>query len=189
MKIDVAIAAGQTIEYNEEGDFFRILSAPDPLTVRYYYQGREISEAEGVSQGYAEQFNTKHFDRIQVYSATAQSISFVMRLGNKVYFDKSPTGAVTLSGEQGPYTQAAGSVLAAGSSQLLAANTKRRYLLIQNNDANGILYLGLDGNPATVAGGVRVEPGFAYESGRYCPSGAITGIGNIDNANLVIVEG
>lgn len=189
MKIDVTIQAGQTLEYFEPGDFFRIMEAEGTLDVRFYSQGREVSEANNVGEGFGEKFRVGSFDRIQITSATTQAIQFVIRLGADVFYDKSPTGAVVLSGEQGAFAQAQATVTNA-SAQLLEANARRRYLLIQNNDPSGDIFVTLDGTAATTAKGIKIVAGGSYESAGFCPSGAIFAIGSIaSNANVVTVEG
>lgn len=189
MKIDVTISAGQTLEYFEPGDFFRLLEAADPLSVTFYRNGAEVSEAENIGEGYAEKFRVGDFDRIRISSATTQAIQFVVRFGQDVFYDKPPTGAVTLSGMQGAYTQAQKTVTNA-SAALLAANTQRRYLLIQNNDASADVYVTLDGSTATTGKGIKIAAGGSIELANYCPTGAINAIGSIaSNSNVVVVEG
>ena len=189
MKIDVTINAGQMLEYFEPGDFFRLLDAAGPLDLRFYFQGKEIARAPNVGEGYAERMRTGQYDRVQIESATTPAISFVSRFGADVFYDKPPTGAVTIQGEQGPFTQAQKTVTNA-SGQLLAAKANRRYLLIQNNDASGVIYVTLDGTAATTAKGIKIDAGGSYECQGYCPTGEIRAIGSIaSNANVVAVEG
>lgn len=189
MKIDVTITAGQVLEYFEPGDFFRLLDSSDPLTIRFYYQGKEVSEAANIGEGFAEKFRAGSFDRVQIESATTQPIQFVIRLGADVFYDKPPTGQVMLTGEQGAFTQAQATVTNA-SGQLLAAKATRRYLLIQNNDASGDVFVTLDGAAATTAKGIKIAAGGSYECAGFCPTGAVLAIGSIaSNANIVVVEG
>ena len=76
------------------------------------------------------------------------------------------------------------------SGQLVAANSARQYLLIQNNDATGDIYVRLDGTAATIGTGVKIAAGASYELQGYVPTGAVTAIGSIaSNANIVLVEG
>lgn len=189
MKVDTTIQAGAVLEFYEPGDFFRLMEALDPLTVRFYLQGKEVSQAQNVGEGYAEKFRVGSFDRVQIESATTQAIQFVIRLGQEVAYDKAPTGTVVVSNTAGAFTQAAATVTNA-SAQLLAANAQRRYLLIQNKDSTGVVFVTLDGTAATTAKGIRIEPGGSYECAGFMPSGAIFAIGSIArNANVVVVQG
>lgn len=187
MKIDTTIQAGAILEYFEPGDFFRLLEASGPLDVRFYRIGTEVARADNITEGYAEKFRVGEFDRIQISSATTQTIQFVTRYGQDVFFDVPPQGNVTLG--QGAFAQAQKTVTNA-SGQLLALNGNRRYLLIQNNDASGVIYVTLDGTAATTGKGIKIEAGGSYECAGYVPSGAINAIGSIaSNTSIVVVEG
>lgn len=183
------LAAGETKEYYDLGDFFRLMRSTDPITVRFYYMGREVFVAEGIERGYAERFRVGQFDRLTVYSATAQTISFAARLGNEVSYDVPPTGDVNINNTHGAFTQAQATVTNA-SALLVAANPARRYLLVQNNDPSGIIYVTLDGSAATTAKGIKVGPGGSLELASYCPTGAVYAIGSLaTQSNVVVVEG
>lgn len=186
----VTFTPGETKEFYDPGDFFRLMDCIDPVTVIFYFQGKEVGRAEGVFDGYAEKFRIGSFDRFRITSATAQSVQFVARQGTDVAYDKMPEGSVTIRNQQGAFSQAQATVTNA-SGQLLAANAARRYLLIQNNDTTGIVYVTLDGSAATTANGIKLLPGGAsLELQGYVPSGAINALGSIaSNAAVVVVEG
>lgn len=189
MKIDVTINAGQTLEYFEPGDFFRLLEASGPVDITFYSQGKEVSEAENIGEGFAEKFRTGQFDRVRITSATTQALQFVIRLGADVFYDKPPTGSVTVENVNGDFSQSQKTVTNA-SGQLLAANAARRYLLIQNNDSGGDIYVTLDGTAATTAKGIKITAGGSYECQGYVTTREIRAIGSIaSNANVVAVEG
>lgn len=185
MLLQTTIQAGATLEFYEAGDFFRLLECNNPIDVRFYTNEAEQVKAEGISEGYAEKF-TIQFQRIKITSATTQTLQFVVRLGNTVAYDAPPVGAAL----QGAFTQTQKTVTNA-SGQLIAANNMRRYLMIQNNDASGAVYITLDGTAATIAKGIKLEAnGGSYEIQGFVPVGAINAIGNIaSNSNVVVVEG
>lgn len=189
MKIDTTIQAGGMLEFHEPGDFFRLMDSRDPVDVRFYAAGKEVSEARQVGAGFAERFRTGSFDRVQITSATTQAISFVIRNGADVYYDKPPTGAVTLEGQQGAFTQLQATVKDT-SVQLRPAKANRRYLLIQNNHSTADVYVTLDGTAATAVNGVRIPAGGSYELQGFVPNSEIHAIGSIaSNAAVVVVEG
>lgn len=189
MNLSTTIQAGARIEYYEPGDFLRIMASVDPLDVTFYRDGREIARAVSVGDGYAEKFDAQSFDRFTVSSATTQAIQIVTRLGAVVSYDKAPTGEVVVSNTAGAFTQAQATVTNA-SGQLLAAKAARRYLLIQNKDASGDIYVNLTGAAATTANGIKIAAGGSYECQGYQPTAAITAIGSLaSNANIVVVEG
>lgn len=183
------MTAGQRLEFFERGDFFRLMQATANVTVDFYRNGAEIAEAANVGVGYAERFTESEFDRIAVTSATAQTIQIATRLGNEISYDTPPVGNVAITNVSGAFTQATGTVTNA-SAQLVAARSTRRYLLIQNKDPSGEIYLNLTGAAATVAGGVLIPAGGSYELQGFANTQAITAIGSIaSNANVIIVEG
>lgn len=185
----LTIAAGQRLTINEDGDFFRYLEGTGALNLTYYKQGREITDADEIKPGYAENFVNLSFDRIEIYSASTQQIQFVTRYGSTVQYDAPPTGNVNLTGMQGPFDQAAATVTNA-SAQLVPVNGLRRYLLIQNNHATADIYLNLAGDAATTASGIKIEAGGSYEASNFAPTSAIFAIGSIaSNTAIVTVEG
>lgn len=187
MHVKTTINAGTTIPFIEQSDFFRLLASTLPITVEFYKNGAKIAEAIDINGGYAERI-PDGFDKITIYSATTQIIQFVTRNGGDVRYDNL-TGNVAITNVNGAFTNAAATVTST-SAQLKAANTARRYLLIQNNDATGIVYVRLDGGTASATNGIKIPAGGSYEITNYVPNGAITAIGSIaSNANVVVVEG
>ena len=74
------------------------------------------------------------------------------------------------------------------SATLLAANSARKSLLVQNNDSTGIVYLGFQA-PAT-ASGVKLGPGMSFFVNQAVPVNILTAIGSIaNNTNVTTVEG
>lgn len=95
----VTFTAGQRVQTNGTADFFRLLSTVGPVTVEFYYQGREIAERVDVEAGFAEQFRTVQFDRVDITSATAQLVQWETALGSEIRYDRgaaSITGTVAL---------------------------------------------------------------------------------------------
>lgn len=191
MLITATFAAGESKEYAEENDFFRVLESTGLMTLIFYFNGKEVSRAENIKEGYSEKFLTERFNKVLITNkeATAQDIQFVARLGHEVDYNKTPVGDVNINNVNGAFSQSQKTVTNA-SAQLLAANPARRYFLIQNNDASGDVYVTLDGTAATTAKGIKIAAGGSYECQNFNPSGAIFAIGSIaSNANVVTVEG
>lgn len=180
---------GQRLEFFESGDFFRLMQAPSVINVQYYRNGALLDEAKSVGAGYAERFKNGGFDRVAITSSTAQNIQIAMRLGNEVFYDTPPVGNVAITNVSGAFTNVQATVTNA-STTINPARPTRRYLLIQNNDPTGDIFVRLDGAAATTLTGVRIPAGGSYEITGYVPTGAITAIGSIaSNPNVVIVEG
>lgn len=188
MHITTTMGAGQRLEFFGEGDFFRLMNATNSVDVSYYFNGAEIAEASGVGAGYAERFTNRKFDRVAITSATAQTVQIATRNGNEVFYDTPPVGNVAITNVNGAFTNVQATVTSA-SATIDAASPSRRYLLIQNNDASGDIFVRLDGGVATTLTGVKIPAGGSYELTGFVPTGAITAIGSIaSNANVVIVE-
>lgn len=86
------------------------------------------------------------------------------------------------------YTHSAVTVTNA-SQQFLTANSSRRYLLIQNRDVTGNIFMRF-GAAATTATGIQIAPGANYEIDTAVSGQTVNIIGDIaSNANVLIVEG
>lgn len=183
------LAAGVAVEFTEAADFFRLLAAPTTdITVIFYAAGAEVARAVNIGAGYAEKFG-RIIDRVRISSAGGGKVAFVLRLGADVRYDTPPNGNVQITNMQGAFSQAQKTVTNA-SGQLLAANSARRYLLIQNNDASGDIFVTLDGTAATTTKGIKIAAGGSLIVDQYAPTAAINAIGSIaSNANIVVVEG
>lgn len=187
MTKSVTFTANEKDEFNEVGDFFRYLEGPNPIDVTYYRAGRAVAGAMGVRAGYGEKFDVP-FDRFEIKSPTAQTVQFVVRQGAEIRYDRG-AAAVTVTNTGGPFAQSAKTVTSS-SAQLLAANAARRYLLIQNKDSSGSIWVNLMGQPSTPSNGILILPGGSFELSAFVPTGEIFAIGSIaNNPNVVVVEG
>lgn len=185
----LTIQAGSRLEFYEIGDFFRLMNATGTITIEFYQNGKEIAEAVEVGSGYGERFYAQTFDRFAITSDTTQTIQIAARLGGEVWYDTPPTGNVQVTNVRGAFAHAQATVTNV-SSTIDAANAQRSYLMIQNNDASGDIWVRLDGGTATQATGIKIAAGGSYELTGFVPTGAITAIGSIaNNASIVIVEG
>ena len=183
----IVLGAGQKVMFYELGNFVRVLAATAVLTVRTFKYGAILTEAAGVSAGYAEMFE-ENYTAIEFYSATAQTIQFASRLGSQVYYDQAPTGNVSLINPVLGVGANTNVTVTTASSLILAASATRKYLLIQNKDASGNIYINF-GAAATVVNGLQIGPLGSYELANNMLTAAINAIGDIaSNANIVIVS-
>ncbi len=116
------------------------------------------------------------------------TLTAILLVGEGHFDDDRITGAVTLEGTGGAHVQAKKTVTTA-SGALLAASSTRRYLLVQNQDAAGNVYLATDGGAATAdAECIKLAPGDVWEPA-VPPTSAVAAIGDIaSNANVQVVE-
>jgi len=194
--LTINIKTGQKEELPIRGDGLRLVSASVPIFFR---------SIDGEMDFYLEQgeqaiFDDKSFKRMQVWheSGADQTVIITVSEGSKFNGAKI-SGSVTINGTANVSVtatipaQAAGSntqaTVTSVSAQLLAANAAREYLLIQNKDAAGDIYINF-GAAATIANGLKIPAGGSYELNCNILTGAIYAIGSIaNNPNIVIVQG
>jgi hypothetical protein len=180
-------SSGETKRFSVQGRFFLLLSASTVVNVGFYRKRQRLNETVvNVSTGFSFE-SSEGFDEVEITSPGAQSIAIVISAG-KVGFAAS-VNVTNLPANQGIFTQAAATVTNS-SGQLVAANANRRYLLIQNKDASGDIYVTLTGADATTSNGIKIPAGGALELSNYCPTAAVYAIGSLaNNANIVVAEG
>lgn len=146
--------AGQRLQINGEGDFFRLLLTTSPVNIDFYFQGREIAERLEVEAGFAEQFRTIKFDRVDIVSPLAQTVQFETALGSEIRYDRgaaSITGTVALDGatlaalEQINARPETG-LLNWNSSATMAANTPLTVFAPGANTNGAIIYMAQAGD-------------------------------------------
>lgn len=174
------------------GEYFKILSATGPVDVQSDF-GRLNSLVTG--QGLAKNpFSSLYFTDVSGAPNTLRILvgdsDFIDGVTGDVNVQNFPAlQLVSVQNNQGAFAQAQETVTNA-STVMLAANAARRYLLIQNNDATGIIYVNLTGAAATALNGVKLGPGASLEIPNFAPTAAITAIGSLaTQSNVVAVEG
>ena len=187
-------AGSTTWTLNVPGKYFTTLACSNPINVRFYKGGKQLDLGQ-ISQLLAGLEVTlgnisdseSAFDRIEVDVTGADTVTIGIGNGQARY--NRSQGSVAVTNVNGVFVNAQATVTNA-SAQIKASNINRRYLLIQNNDTSGDIYVRLDGSAATIATGVKVMAGGSYELQGFVPTGAITAIGSIaSNINVVVVEG
>jgi len=180
--------AGSAVRFSIGGNYFHLLETVAAVDIRFYRGGGIFAEAVSMEGGFYSQ-PEKGFEEVEIVSASAQAIKFAIADGTGGY--NRTTGSVSVSNletRQGVFTQAVKTVTNA-SAQLLAANSARRSLLVQNNHATGNVFITINGSAATTANGIKIAPGGLILLDAYSPSGAINAIGDIaSNAAIVAVE-
>lgn len=169
------------------GRFFKIISATGQLSVNAPGSFGTISPLTG-GQG----LEDTPFSELYLTDLTGSSNSVVLVIGDERFIDTS-LGSVSISANKSPQvgtvTQTTKTVTNA-SALLLAANPSRQYLLIQNKDGAGNVFINVAAAAATVAGGLKVAAGGNFEPTSAVMTGAIYAIGDIaSNANVIVIEG
>ena len=178
------IAANAVLPRLFTGAYFNILSSTGPINVR-----TDEVNLKGLTAGQG--FEKQPFQRLEISDASGATNTIRYVISDEGFL-AGLTGNMTISSivpvQSGSFANTNATVTNA-SAQLVAANTARKYLLIQNNSATGTIYVRF-GTAATVATGVAISPGGAYEMDAAQSTQAIHAIGDIaSNANIVVVEG
>ena len=152
--LEQAIGAGETANF-AGGNYFRIMESVAAVTVRFYKDGSEVGKAEGVLSGFwAEAAPDDSFDKVTVYSATAQTIKVTVASG-KMGYDRI-TGSVAVAKATGA-SDAAHVALASGATDTIALDATRRALIIGSLANNGGNFL--NGPAAGANRGRELQPG------------------------------
>lgn len=178
------LTAGQVLPRQFTGSIFKIISSTGAVNVKC--TGADL---QGLVSGQG--FEKVPFERLEIKDASGATNTVRYVIANEGFLD-GITGAMQITSnvqvQSGSFSAAQATVTNA-SGQIFAANTARKYLMIQNNDTSGTIYVQF-GAAATVAAGVKIGPGGAYEMDNVQSTQAIHAIGSIaSNANVVIVQG
>lgn len=169
--INIKVGANQAFDLAASGDYVRVRESAVDLTIENPENGEKIE----VSQGDDFEFNTFKSLRISHASVSDQPIKLIISKGKKAG-SAQIAGSVSLQGlGAGSFTQSRVS-LTNVNQQLLAANSSRKYLLIQNNDSAAIMRVTLNGNAATASQGFRIGAGESLELSTYNATGAVNAI-------------
>lgn len=177
-----AIAAGGMQLMPMAGEKFIIESASGPVDVSWK-DGKVLGRQAG--QGYTVRGG---FTQLVLNNSGAGAITGVIAINDDDAIDNRIAGTVSISGGTNKVNSAP--PVTNASTAILAANSLRKSLLIQNNHATATIYLNFSA-AATAANGVKIGPGGAYEDPSMVPHlGAVNAIGDIaNNTAVIVVEG
>lgn len=190
-------ATNTTWVMNITGKYFVTLQCAHALNVRFYKAGSKLDLGDitglgvGLEVGPLAGLKEEHaFDRVEIDVTGPDTVKVGIGNGAARYNNSLATVNVTqiVPVSSGSFVAAQATVTSA-SAQIIAANAARKYAMVQNNDATGIVYLQF-GAAATIAAGIKVAPGGAYEMSEVQSTQAINAIGSIaTQSNVVVVTG
>lgn len=191
-----SFTSATTWELNIAGNYFATLDCKYALNVRFYKGGQllDLGEVRGLMAGLeavlGEPGRGFAFDRLQIDVQAGDTVK--VGVGNgQVRYNR---GAATVEVGKNAQTQSAlfdnqQKTVTNASAVLLAANAARQYLLIQNNDTAGTVFLAF-GKEATTTTGLKLVPGGAFELVGTQTTQAIHAIGDTaSNTKVITVEG
>lgn len=173
------------VRWEVEGGYFKLLSTVNPVTVELFLRGQKVHSAASVEGGYYQRIE---FDRVEITTGGTETVSWLYAPSeggsDRFTGDMTPTG-YPKGAAHSPYAKTAG----AASSQMLAPNANRKYLLVQNQDAAESVYLHTGGGAAAANNTcIRLGPGDVWEP-TVPPTGAITMIrGGAADVLLHVIE-
>lgn len=189
--IQTDLAAGESRSFSVTGNYFEITEAPlEGLSVLLTDRsGATVTRMLNIGAGVF--VEPGQFEQIQITSVGAQTVRFFVADGKagtrRVAGSVAVTGAVSIN-DSFNFTNAAATVTNASAS-LVAALPTRKFLLIQNKDSAGSIFVNF-GAAATVANGIRIVPGGYLELAHKVPPQQIFAIGDIaSNANVLVCQG
>ena len=178
------ISAGQTSRRLFSGAYFKLISATGTVNVR-----TDVVALSAISSGQGFEKAPFTFLELTDASGAANTIRYVVATEG---FLDGIQGTIQVSASVIPKLAGLTNVnntVTSASAQLLAANGARQYLLIQNKDASGFVYVNF-GAAATIANGIRIGPGENFELSAAVSTQSVFAIGDIaSNTNVLTVQG
>lgn len=179
----IVIPSGESQRLLVQGQYFKILAATGTVSV-----SSDFGKLEDLI--YGQGLESTPFPYLLLTNTSGASNTIRILIGDENFID-GLTGNMAITANKLPQSGSFVNVLKTvtnASAQALAANTARQYLLIQNKDNAGTVYLNF-GAAATVANGIRIPPGANYELNGVVSTQAIFMIGDIaNNVNVLTVE-
>lgn len=183
--LKIPIAAGETKMFAIAGGYIEVLEAGGVMDIVLYGPTGSVESARESEQG---TWMRESFTSFSIKSSIAQTIKLVIT--SREGGTRRQSGAVQVTNVNGAFSQDQTNVTnAIGGVSLRPANADRRYLLIQNREAVGNLFVRLDGAVPTAANGLKVEPGGSLELAGFVPTGEVRAIADVAAASAIVVEG
>ena len=180
----VTIPANGSLNLLVQGQYFKLMGVTGAVNVT-----ADFGKLEGLVFGQG--LENTPFSYLLLTDVSGANNTVKILIGDENFID-GVTGNMAILANKQPQSASFSNVnnnVTNASAQLLAANTARQYLLIQNKDSAGTIYVTF-GAAATVANGVYIAPGGAYELTGAISTQPIFAIGSIaNNPNIVTVEG
>lgn len=165
------------------GDYFKILAATGNVRV-----DAEWGSLDYLVAGQGLEDTPFSFLLLTDKSGSPNTVRLV--IGDERFIDGS-LGSVSIGSARAVTTAMASAAPAVGiaSAQLVAANTGRQYLLVQNQHATGTIWINPAGGAAVAgAGCIKLGPGGSWEPLAQ-PTGQVNAIGDVANALVTVITG
>lgn len=178
------IAANGVYRMPVSGSFFKILASSGNVNVR-----SENIDLKALSIGQG--MKNTPFDYLTFTDVSGASNTLRIVIADDEFMD-GMTGSMAITQNKLPQSSSfvnTAKTVTNASALLLAVNAARQYLLIQNKDNAGNIFINF-GSAATVNNGIRIVAGGNFESNGIVSTQQIFAIGDIaSNAYIVTLEG
>lgn len=182
-----AIDAGKTWQLQTGGNYFRLVSCPDPVDVKFFKASAEVASAVQMDTGFWLK-PSGGFDRVEITSATGQTVKIMIIDGDGGYdhFNVDLTGSAVIAIKQAATVNDIAPVnIGIAATAIVAADATRQGLRLTNAGTVDI-FIGSAG--VTVANGaVKIAPGQTWVEDDAAPA-AWYGIASIAAQSLKIQE-
>ena len=180
----ITLAANASQRLLVSGQFFKIMAATGGVSITSTFGTLD-------SLIFGQGLENTPFDYLLLTDTSGVPNTVKILIGDQNFID-GLTGNMAILSNKVPQSSAfvnAQATVTNASAQLVAANTARQYLLIQNNSATGNIYVNF-GAASTTANGVRISPGAAWELALCVSTQQIFAIGDIaSNPNVLVTQG
>ena len=176
-------------EFLIAGVYFELLSVDNPVDCYFYDKdGRLLGAELQVAAGFwIDRRDKEPYSRFEIETGALETVKFTATDGMSGQRSAPTVITSTVFPVGKAHTQAAVNVGVA-SGALLAANANRRYLLLQNQDALGNVWVNTEGGAAVADETcLKLAPGDVWEP-TLPPVGALAAIGDIASNDLQVIE-
>lgn len=187
--ITLKIGAGKSEDVAVSGDYVRVKTAGVSVRIE---AGLGAVDAT-VEQGDA--LNLKPFQSLKISHASGVDQTVTLLIGNGTSSDSAKVGGsvdvTSLPANGISINQISTPTIIPISTTILAENPARKFLLLQNNEAATIVYLGI-GVAAVIGVGVKLAPGASLLLDKWVPKGQINAISDAvisNNTLFAVLEG
>lgn len=187
--ITLKIGAGKSEDVAVSGDYVRVKTAGVSVRIE---AGLGAVDAT-VEQGDA--LNLKPFESLKISHASGVDQTVTLLIGNGTSSDSAKVGGsvdvTSLPANGISINQISTPTIIPISTTILAENPARKFLLLQNNEAATIVYLGI-GVAAVIGVGVKLAPGASLLLDKWVPKGQINAISDAvisNNTLFAVLEG
>ena len=167
------------------GQFFRIISALGTVNVN-----TANANLKGLNVGDGQEKTP--FDFILFTDTTGATNTIKVIVADQAFLNSPQTNTAITANKTTISASFANTqkTVTNASTQLLAGNAARQYLLIQNKDSAGNIWVNFGGTAATQANGIKIAPGAFWEWDSTVSNQALQVIGDIaTQSNVITVEG